>query len=214
MQQKKMIVNTPQMRGSETISYSEDIWAQLMPISHRLDSRVFDRIFGNRRRLLCCIGQEMVNAIKGGYKRMSGGERYTTGIRRQRSPDGQSHEPLLSFTLNKMRPWKEKMGIIPRARGANFILRETSQHILGGIRILSTTKNRVTVGIRDAKSREISELHNRPEGFDAKLGNFSVTVPSRPHWGISKALRGNMNLLFNRWIRHGIKYGKTSSFRG
>lgn len=176
------------------------------------------------------IGKEMMNSTKGGNKhritvgRGLGGKHtyhsfvsgtYQTGIRKRISPDGVPFAPLSETTL---RIRKEVKGI---TRGAAFILRETSKHILEGIKILKITKNSVTTGWtgEDEKLVRLNEndrsvenpsyLMNRDRVGDLFSSGSSsgrnilepVFVPARKVRGFSQELLHNLSDTINRFLK-------------
>ena len=200
--------------------------------------KVFTRIFSNKENaevalrasaspspeLIRIMGHEMVNSIKGSYKRnisldsSSGVTKvvltrqkgtYQNGIMKKSSPDGHAFRPLTDTTMMIRAEHKHNL------RGRSFILRETSMHILKGLGILRFSRNYkqsagVTVGWANPENREIARKQN--EGFMtvnpavqyAKAEWLKpppdVSVPARPFIGYSKELVENLRNIMLAWI--------------
>lgn len=165
------------------------------------------------------IADETISAIRGSTKHKLVVERrngkisyhlfnngnYSEGILQGRSPDGTPYEPLSPTTL-KFRKWK---GI---SRGASFILRETSQHILNGLKILSFTSRpnggkSAEVGWT-GEDAEIARAQNDgfataspATGFAGKQTVNSVQIPARPFIGFSEELKENLQSFLDAFLK-------------
>jgi hypothetical protein len=168
------------------------------------------------------IGQEMISSIKGGarnqilFKRRGGkvialskpSGSYSFGILKRISPNGVPYEQLSHMTL-----WlrKNQKGI---NRSEAFILRETSRHILDGIRILSIKNHprsggfTVTVGW-SGENENIAEKQN--SGFTAEnpLNEYGIVsaklsdveIPARPFIGFQDEFREVLEKMMNSLTR-------------
>lgn len=183
--------------------------------------------------LLNIVGHEMVNSIKGSFKRYvvvdtTNGIKvvvskqkgsYQNGILKKSTPEGRAFKPLADSTIAIRRVYKNN------TRGREFILRETSMRILKGLGILRLSRNYrqsagVVVGWANPEDSEIAlKQHN---GFDApnpileygdmdKVGRMlgskkppkPVTIPARPFIGYSKELQQNIYNIMLAWISGG-----------
>ncbi len=166
------------------------------------------------------IADETISAIRGSTKHklvverkngkisyhLFGNGNYSEGIIQGISPDGTPYEPLSKTTL-KFRKWK---GI---TRGVSFILRETSEHILNGLKILSFTSRpnggkSVEVGwtgederIALLQNNGIPDNPNPSSSFRGVASDRKSPVPARPFIGFSEELKENLNSFLKAFLR-------------
>ena len=156
------------------------------------------------------IGDEAISSIKGSVKhkfvvRRQNGKlvfntfpsgSYLFGIQKRISPDGTPFQPLSKATM-AIRQWKAEKGQIT-FRGAAFILRETSRHIMEGLRIKYLSKSprggkRVEIGWTGENER-IANLQNDGSAENKNPAIHSdkdAPIPARPFRGFSEEFREN-----------------------
>lgn len=165
------------------------------------------------QRAMVMLGEEAVQSVRGGkksrldvslrggrlhYNRFSSGT-YPYGIAKKASPDGTPYEPLSPGTL-KHRKWKQKEGIISTARGAAYILRETSKKIFEGIAVSSISSSSRGVSstvIRFANPR-LAEKQDRGGAVRSPwFGKVKESkIPARPFIGFQQAfVRNFLNMM-------------------
>lgn len=191
------------------IDNSGGIWTNL--ITRRINpDLVIKRAIIPNEKLVKEMANEAISSIKGSIKhrfkigRVNGelifnkfpSGTYEYGILKRKSPDGEDWEELNPLTL-KHREFKFKEGKIDQVRGKSFILRETSKHILNGLKIKKIRRKfsggqTIEIGW-DSKNEEIVRLQNDggsvfDEWFDTFKSSF---IPSRPFRGFQKQLREN-----------------------
>ncbi len=116
-------------------------------------------------KVMKVLGEEAISSVKGSVKHkivvkkvankgvvvhsFSTHGTYPYGILKRQSPNSENYPDLEDATL-RHRKWKAKEGIIPSFRGKDFIERETSKHIMDGLKIKSTKETNksasVTIG--------------------------------------------------------------------
>jgi hypothetical protein len=172
-------------------------------------------------RLMRIVGQEAISSIKGSIKhkitfkyyygklllnRLSNGS-YSFGITKRISPNGQPYQKLDETTL-KQRILKSYIGEFEVARNKNFILRETSSHIMRGLKIKSSMQTRkasgIVIGYPDVENEKIANLQNKggrvstrwlfASEFDRDLilnKMKTSEIPARPFIGFQKEFIDN-----------------------
>jgi hypothetical protein len=173
------------------------------------------------------LAKEGMNAVKGSQKsklivtmrdgmrtvRRVGVSTYEDGIIKASTPDGMAYHQLSESTLKIRREVKHIV------RGAQYILRETSQHILNGLHIIRMQRNyRQSAGVSIGWSGENAEIAKRQnDGFTAinpmeefmtmnraermsTMGSGSakdVDIPARKFMAFSREFQNN----FIEWFK-------------
>lgn len=200
------------------VDNSGGLWTNI--IKHRMEPGMAIRQnYIPDERVTKLLAEEVISSIKGSTKHKFsvkhiagklviarfGSGTYSNGILKRKSPDGTDYIPLSQTTLDIRK-------IDGNNRGAAFILRETGQHIMNGLKIL-----KLTLGPRggklaeigwDGENEEIAMKQNK--GFSTvtvrenKQGEkrFTTTeVPARPFIGISEELQNNLQTFWNKITR-------------
>jgi len=175
------------------IDNSGGIWSEIILRRKSMNLVIKQRVIPDDQ-LTKGLGLEAIDSVKGGPKHKfviksdgKGGvvfHRFTSGtykygIQKRISPDGKPYVELNKATIRH----REFKGI---ARGAAFILRETSSHILNGLKILKQAR-----AAKGGKSIEIgwigedeklAQLHDKGGEVTSSWFNTEKTseIPARP----------------------------------
>lgn len=161
-------------------------------------------------RIMRKVGEEAISSVKGSVKHkivikylhgnlvmnsFSNGS-YSNGILKRRSIDGDEYEPLKDSTL-RSREWKASEGLISSNRGADFIERETSNHILNGMKVKSVNETSKTASCTigwEGENEVIADAQDKgkevtTQWFDK--GELTVKVPAHHFIGFQKEFIDN-----------------------
>lgn len=199
---------------------SGGLWGELL-FSNKNPKIILNSALFNRK-LYRYFADEIISSVRGGNKhsftitrkkgklnfvRFIKGS-YPYGIKKRTSPDGSQYEPLKESTL-KHREWKTKVGELPTYRKGSFILRETSQHIYYGLKVLNevVSENGAVYEIGwDGENVDIALKQN--SGFKTggnewfgKQPKHKADVSARPFIGIQRQCIDNLKTAFSKIIR-------------
>ena len=179
----------------------------------QLNAKVFEEVKDDQgKEFLPIIGEELRRATLGINSLIRAKGRYPYGIARQRGPNGQKWPPLSDATL-RIRKAKAKTGwtdvntgerrSLNSARGRSFALRETSQHLYNGLKVLRVTSTSVGLGYRGSVRGSGIELDRlatmMDRGFTVKGKKGTIQVPARPFIGIQRRFKVNAAQLYRQY---------------
>lgn len=166
------------------------------------------------------IGEEAISSVKGSNKHkivikrvhnnvvvhsFSTHGTYPNGIIKRLSFDGEEYPELKHSTL-RHREWKAEHGLIPVNRGPQFIERETSQHILNGLKVKSVNAYRkradVTIGWQ-GKNEQIADVQNKGGAVTSQWFDDMKTSEIPPHRfiGFQQQFKDNFYSIMKEFLR-------------
>jgi len=195
------------------IDNSGGFWTNLIVRRKNADLAISQNLLPNSQ-MMRVVANEAISSIKGSTKhkiiaKLTNGEltlqsstngEYSYGIKKRISPDGTPYERLSNTTL-RMRKWKAEHGEIPSARGADYILRETSKHIYNGLKVLSVKIGRKNAYAEIGWTGEDETIAKIQDGGDTITEHWSgqeVVLPPRPFRGFQQEFIDNFFNILNQ----------------
>ncbi len=189
---------------------SNGFWGELI-IKRTIPRIVLNQRFGSNLQLMRILAKEAIYSIQGSvrhsvaiiiknnkptYHAFPVG-RYQFGMLSNTGPGGVPLRKLKDSTIRK----REFQG---NPRGEEFILRETSQHIYNGIKVLNVTDNSFLVGW-EGEDEQIVLKHEQgfvatDPMFDGKTQGIGAVIPPRKIRGLQAQFRETCAEILRRLV--------------